>query len=298
MVGPDVEEKAAIAAELAATVDEGLEAFNVDRLRGGEMSMDDLLAAAETLPMMAARRVVIVHDAEQLLVPKRESRAADAEQERLEVFLSNPPPHATVVFVCGGLDLRRRSVKLLLKEAQVVECGLIEDAGAAERWVRARAAAAGVPIEPAATRLLVERAGLDIGRLRAAFERVSLYTMGQATVTVADVAQVVAAGPETQENFGIANAIGAGDARTALRELGLALEGGAAAPLVLGQIRFAAEKVPGPRLRAAIEAVLRTDLALKSSPGDPRVLLERLVVELCGRGSAPGPPGRAWPRRG
>lgn len=298
MVGPDVEEKAAIAAELAATVDEGLEAFNVDRLRGGEMSMDDLLAAAETLPMMAARRVVIVHDAEQLLVPKRESRAADAEQERLEVFLSNPPPHATVVFVCGGLDLRRRSVKLLLKEAQVVECGLIEDAGAAERWVRARAAAAGVPIEPAATRLLVERAGLDIGRLRAAFERVSLYTMGQATVTVADVAQVVAAGPETQENFGIANAIGAGDARTALRELGLALEGGAAAPLVLGQIRFAAEKVPGPRLRAAIEAVLRTDLALKSSPGDPRVLLERLVVELCGRGSAPGPPRRAWPRRG
>ena len=31
----------------------------------------------------------------------------------------------------------------------------------------------------------------------------------------------------------------------------------------------------------AIEALFRTDLDLKSSGGDPRVLLERLVVELC-----------------
>ena len=35
--------------------------------------------------------------------------------------------------------------------------------------------------------------------------------------------------------------------------------------------------------RGAIEALFRTDLDLKRSAGDPRVLLERLVVELCGR---------------
>jgi len=34
-------------------------------------------------------------------------------------------------------------------------------------------------------------------------------------------------------------------------------------------------------LRAAIDALLRTDLDLKRSAGDPRVLMERLVVELC-----------------
>ena len=34
---------------------------------------------------------------------------------------------------------------------------------------------------------------------------------------------------------------------------------------------------------AAVEALFRTDLDLKSSGGDPRVLLERLVVELCRR---------------
>jgi DNA polymerase III delta subunit len=34
-------------------------------------------------------------------------------------------------------------------------------------------------------------------------------------------------------------------------------------------------------VRAAVDALFRTDLALKSSGGDPRILLERLVVELC-----------------
>jgi hypothetical protein len=52
--------------------------------------------------------------------------------------------------------------------------------------------------------------------------------------------------------------------------------------MVLGQLRWVAEKLPPHRLRAGIEAVFRTDVALKSSGGDPRILLERLVVELCG----------------
>jgi len=41
--------------------------------------------------------------------------------------------------------------------------------------------------------------------------------------------------------------------------------------------------VLAPRaIPAAIDAVFRTDLDLKRSAGDARVLLERLVVELCG----------------
>jgi DNA polymerase III delta subunit len=33
--------------------------------------------------------------------------------------------------------------------------------------------------------------------------------------------------------------------------------------------------------RRAFDILLRTDLALKTSAGDPQILLERLVVELC-----------------
>jgi DNA polymerase III delta subunit len=56
---------------------------------------------------------------------------------------------------------------------------------------------------------------------------------------------------------------------------------------ILGQLAwFVRDRLPGADVRrvpAAVEALFRTDLELKSSGGDPRVLLERLVVELCRR---------------
>jgi DNA polymerase-3 subunit delta len=272
-------------------VDEGFRAFNVDRLYGSDTTVDEMTDAANTLPMMAPRRLVIVHEAEKLLAPKRESKAADAAQERLEVFLKSPARHATVVFVCGALDQRRRAVKILLNEAHVVDCGTIHDPSDAERWIKARAAREGVTMEPAAVRALVERAGLDIARLRGGFERIVLYAMGEPRITAGDVEAVVPPGPEAQENFGIANAIGNGDASAALRQLSAALDSGAAPFFVLGQIRTAAERLPTARVVAGIDALYRTDIALKSSGGDPRILLERLVVELCGeRAGRKGPP--------
>ena len=51
---------------------------------------------------------------------------------------------------------------------------------------------------------------------------------------------------------------------------------------------FDDEKNTARRLRSAIDAVFRTDVDLKRSAAEPRVLLERLVVELCeGRRAAP-----------
>src|SRR5688500_2345735 len=125
LVGDDDTEKSAVAGEFAEMVDEGLRAFNVERLFGGDMKVDDLVNAAAMFPMMAPKRVVIVLEADKLLIPKRESKAADEEQERLERFIENPPSHATTVFVCGPLDQRRRAVKLLMKEAHMVDCGTI-----------------------------------------------------------------------------------------------------------------------------------------------------------------------------
>jgi DNA polymerase-3 subunit delta len=281
LVGADDLEKAAVAAEFAEMVEEDLRAFNVERLYGGEMRVDDLVDAAATFPMMATRRVIVVAEAEKLLIPKRESKASELEQEKLEAFIEKPPAHATVVFVCGPLDMRRRAVKLLLKSAQVVDCGTIESEADAERWIKARASREQVNLDAAAVRALVQRAGLDLVRLRAGLERLALYTMGQPAVTADDVHQVVPAGPEAQADFGIGKAIWRNDARDALKELSLALEAGAAPYLLLGQLRAAAERLPGPRLASAIDAVFRTDIALKSSGGDPKILLERLVVELC-----------------
>src|SRR5690242_5563593 len=77
LVGDDDIEKSAVAAEFAELVDEGLRAFNVERIHAGDWTTGDkladgvggLIAAARTLPMMAPRRVVVVLQAEALIAP-------------------------------------------------------------------------------------------------------------------------------------------------------------------------------------------------------------------------------------
>ena len=73
---------------------------------------------------------------------------------------------------------------------------------------------------------------------------------------------------------------------------------GAPAPMVLGQLGWLVRsKFPAlapAALPPAVDALFRTDEALKSSGGDPRLLLERLVVELCaGKRATSGRRG-AW----
>jgi DNA polymerase III delta subunit len=54
---------------------------------------------------------------------------------------------------------------------------------------------------------------------------------------------------------------------------------------VLGQLGWLVRtKFPASApaaLKGAVESLFRTDLDLKRSAGEPRILLERLVVELC-----------------
>jgi DNA polymerase III delta subunit len=91
--------------------------------------------------MMSPWRVVVVHQAESMLVPKRESDAAARALEDLEAYLQRPLAQTVLVLVAAPLDRRSRMFKLLSKQATLVDCGVIEDQAAAEQWIRARVAA-------------------------------------------------------------------------------------------------------------------------------------------------------------
>jgi DNA polymerase-3 subunit delta len=301
--GEDDVEKSALAAEFANLIDEGLRAFNVERLHAGEWTTGDklldgvgsLIAAARTLPMMAPRRVVVVVQAEALLMPKRESEAADRALEQLAALIKSPEKETTIVFVSAPLDKRTKMWKLLDQHAAIVPCGLIEDLAAAQQWIRARLAKDGIEIEPAAARLLGELAGFpayardkgpkgDVARLRGEVDRLLLYALGQKRVTLDDVRQV--AGPAAlQDDWAMANAIEAGQTGEALRQLALMLDAGGVPEMIVGQlgwlVRSKFPSIAPQAVRSSVDAVFRTDLDLKRSAGDPRVLLERLIVELC-----------------
>jgi DNA polymerase-3 subunit delta len=291
--GEDDIETAALAHEFEKLVEEDVRPFNVERIHVGDLASGEKFAAAvasvinaaRTLPMMCPRRVVVVFRAEGLLVPKRESDAATRALDDFEALLRKPDAKTVLVLVAGAVDKRSRTYKLLSRQATLVECGHIEDADDAERWIRTRVSAAGMEIEVAGARLLAERCGTDAKRLRNDVDRLLLYALGQKAISRDDVREV--AGPAAlQDDWAMTNAIEVGDGARALRQLALMLDAGAAPEKVLGQLgwlvrtKFPVLKPSG--LRAAVEALFRTDLDLKRSAGEPRVLLERLVVELCG----------------
>jgi DNA polymerase III delta subunit len=290
--GEDEVEKSALASEFGELVEEGLRAFNVERIHAGDWTTGDrladgvasMVAAARTLPMMTPRRVVTLVQADTLLAPKRDSDGAARAHEELESLLKAPEPQTTLVFVAGSLDKRSRMYKLMIKHATIVECGVLEDQADAERWVRTRTAAAGVEIEPKAARLLAERAGPDVARLRNDVDRLLLYALGHKRVTEQDVRELV--GPAAlQDDWAMTNAIEARQTGEALRQLALMLDSGAPPEKILGQLGWLVRSkfplIASSDVRSAVGALLRTDLGLKRSAGDPRVLLERLVVELC-----------------
>jgi DNA polymerase-3 subunit delta len=217
-------------------------------------------------------------------MPKRESEGATRALEQLEHLVTQPETQTTLVFVATSVDKRSRIYKLFQKHATIVECGAIEDLADAERWVRTRVAAAGADIEPAAARIIAQRAGPDVKRLRADIDRLMLYALGQKRITADDVREVV--GPAAlQDDWAMTNAIEAGQPGEALRQLALMLDAGAAPEKILGQlgwvVRAKFPQIAAQEVRSAVDALFRTDVDLKRSAGEPRVLLERLVVELC-----------------
>ena len=307
IVGDDEAEMSRLSADVSAVVEDELRAFNLERMYAGEKGVTtaSIVESARTLPMMADRRVILVLRAERILKPKRRGKDEEPEDgeeplgdtDVLEAYVSRPEPLTTLVFVASDVDRSRRLYKSIQKHATIVECwglrggkdarvDLRQVARTAEALVRQAVTDAGQQIDPAAARLLADRAGTDIGTLRGDLERLLLYAAGKPKIDLRDAQEVVSA-ETAQDDWAVTNAIQRGDAAEALRQVALALESGGVPYMILGQLGwFVREKLSGSdprRVPAAIDALFRTDLELKSSGGDPRVLLERLVVELCRR---------------
>jgi DNA polymerase-3 subunit delta len=310
IVGDDEAEMSRLSTDVSALVEDELRAFNLERMYAGEKGVTpaSIVESARTFPMMTDRRVVVVLRAERLLKPKRRGKAADDDEtndgdepagdiDLLEAYVKQPEPLTTLVIVASAVDRSRRHYKSIQKHATIVECwglkggkdarvDLRQVARTAEALVKQAVADAGQQIDPAAARLVADRAGTDIATLRGDVERLLLYAAGKPRIDLTDVQEVVSA-ETAQDDWAVTNAIQRGDAAEALRQVALALESGGVPYMILGQLGwFVREKLPGSdprRVPAAVEALFRTDLELKSSGGDPRILLERLVVELCRR---------------
>ncbi len=190
-----------VAAVRDAAVPPAMRGFNYDVVEG-KPTASRITAAANTLPMMAARRMVLVRD----LAPMPAE-----ELTKLAPYLDAPSPTTVVVALTTKLDKRW---KLYAQASKKGWLHVLEAPRKPEAWLRAEAAARGVKIDAAAVNRLADAVGNDLSRLALTLDQLALYA-GDRTVGVDDVEDLVA---DTREHtvFELTDAIGEGRLPAAL----------------------------------------------------------------------------------
>jgi DNA polymerase III subunit delta len=298
-----------------AVVGEAPTAFNFERFDAEETSADQILMTANMMPLLGGRRLVHV---------KRAGRLVESG-ESFHRYLDDPSPYTCLVLDLDRKpDARLKSTKDLLQKVVVVQCDAPRP-WELEEWVAEEARARGLRLGRDDLRYLVAEMGSDLRRLVNELEKLSLYAGGE-RLDPETLAGVLGRG-KAQSIFKLIDAVAAGDAGSALRQLGRLLEEGEAPLKILalldrlvGQLRVAkqaqssgakdaglasilgvppaaarglaqgARRLDEAFLRRAVGAVADTDRLLKSSRLPGRVVLESLVLTLARRET---PQGRA-----
>jgi len=284
-------------------------AFNCDRFRAREAGAAEVVAAAQTLPMIAERRLVVVKELEAWRVE---------EQEKLVPYLEAPAPGTCLVLVAEEVDARRKMAKAVQAKGAMVEFKHPYPSQL-PALIKEMAGARGKSIEPDAVELLIELKGNYLQMLEQELEKLALYLGAQKTITREHVAESVA-DTKLSVVFEFTDAVGERNAEKALRVFQRMMETGEAPLAMLGMVarhfrliwkiqalqqerkapaeiaqetglnRFILEKTYLPQSRnfrardlgRLSSALADLDFALKSSSSDREALFERTVIELCG----------------
>lgn len=280
----------------------------------GSAELSAVLDEARTLPLLAARRVVIVADADRfvrahakpllaymespatagvlmLIVndwpPKhggKGSAEAEGEQPASLYAQQDEPPKKE-------LDaLLKKLVEAVAKVGRLIDCTSPEQRDLPARVVKL-AAERGKRIRPDAVAELVACIGNNLSGLDSEIEKLSLYVGERAEIVKDDVEAVayVSAGPKI---FALSDAVAAGKTKEALEALdALLLKRGDEFPLlglIASRLRMrlagrewgSPRRLPARRTGQDFRKVLRADLAMKSG-ADAKAVMQWLVAALC-----------------
>ncbi|MDH4139356.1 MAG: DNA polymerase III subunit delta [Coriobacteriia bacterium] len=281
--------------------------YNFTLFDGEKTQADDVVTAANQLPFMSDKRLVVVRDVDRM--------AAD-ELKLLAAYAGNPNPTTTLVLVAAKLARNSR----LYKAVAALE-GVAEYKAPSKRdypkVVVEMFAEHGKRAGYDAAEVLVRAVGYDLQRLSTEVEKVVAFTGDEATLSRAEVEQVMSTTAPTSV-WDFLDALGSRDAKEAMRLLSnLVSEGetvyailpratarlrelistralmdrgeGSVASLAraLGrpewQVRALprqAERFTHRELADALRSAARADGEMKTSR-DPRLAFERWVLSIC-----------------
>jgi DNA polymerase-3 subunit delta len=290
------------------SIDESLRLFNLtvltigsDNGTGAKTTAAMVLDSANQMPMMAARRIVVVRDFDKI---------KEDEQDMVFAYLSNPAPMTTVVFQAASPDKRRKLTTTLVKSCVVVTFDALDEARA-RRWAEDYLNELGCKIEPAALRLLIGLIGTGLTRLSNELEKLAAYVNGG----VIDNAAVQELVPRAREHasWELWDAIISRDRKHALKLMNRLLDDSDPLPILgslasyyrrlligkelvergasIQEIKHATgqwsdnffaglRRTPRADFVHGLRRIAEVDNAIKNSEATPRLQMEYLIVEL------------------
>lgn len=295
--------------ELVETLLEGgLRDFNVESFSSFDFRAQQIIDAAETLPMMAQRRVILIKEAQDL-------KSQDFEQ--LVPLIENPIPSTVLIFCGTKVDQRLKFIKAFSKTGALVKFQRPFE-NQIPSWIQSMVAKNDKKISPAALQLLQQYVGVSLMDLNQEIQKLSMYVGEKEQIEIEDVRKVVSR-IRIESVFALAHALGTRNRESSLLCLVQLLEHdenpiGILALLArhvriligvkdgleegLSQSQLSSRLgVPPPFLREyllqaqswtegqlsrAHAALSQTDIALKSSPLSSGLWLENLVFQICG----------------
>lgn len=161
----------------------GLEEMN--RVELTDPDADSLMAAAETLPFMAEKRLVVVRECS-LLTAGRKAEDEDRLQAIAD-YLGHISPTACVVFyVKGKADGRKKLYTLLKKKNAIVDFSPMNDAECAD-WCVRTLRRMGKKLSGENAGRLVFTVGRDAALLKQEMEKLCAYLDDRDTITAEDI---------------------------------------------------------------------------------------------------------------
>jgi DNA polymerase III subunit delta len=183
-------------------------AFDYSEFNAGEASVDEIMEAAGTFPMVSKRRLVLVNNVEDL---------KESDQVELIDSLGNISRRSMLVLFAEELDHRIKFYKTLRDKHCVAEFAKLKGK-ALEQWAETFIRNQGYRISSSMTKRIVDLAGQDLQTLASELEKLMLYSGKEKDISKSAVEDLVSASRQ-HVIFELIDAIGLRDRAGALKLL-------------------------------------------------------------------------------
>ncbi len=161
----------------------GLEQMNLTDLT--DPDGDALIAAAETLPFMGEKRVVVVRDIDLLTAGRKQENEKKADMV-LEYLPNASPDTCLVFYMKGKADGRKKLYTFFKKAGTIVDFSPMND-GECATWAQRTLKAAGKLIDSNTASKLIFTVGRDAALLKQEMDKLVSYLGQRDTVTGEDI---------------------------------------------------------------------------------------------------------------